>query len=146
MLSSHLTSCLSVCSLVLLLSSCSGVKSVSKQKTQKNYSGSCSNSRHDLEVRHLTLSARIKSSGLTYCFSNFLKFEENKKQKISSCNQLAVKKTGNVTWVQVTGLDGKRIPKDFKMCLTQEYRKMDFSGLQLKEDLVIRFPLTFSSI
>lgn len=92
------------------------------------------------------MAAKIKSSVMANCFRNYLKFETNKKQQISTCNQLSIKKSGRVSYVQVTNANRKSLPKDFKMCLTQEYWSMDFEGLQLEGNHLIQFQLNFSSI
>ena len=54
-----------------------------------------------------------------------INFEENKNQTIRVCNTLTVKRRGNVTFVSLRGFQGDRLPKDIKMCMTQEYLKMD---------------------
>ncbi len=125
-----------------LLSSCASSEPVTKAIV----TGQCGNSSHDLATRHLSISAKIKASRLAYCFQNYLKFEEKKKQQISTCNQISVKRSGLVVFAQVTSNSKGRMPKDLKMCLTQEFRQMDFKELQLSHDLTIKFPLTFSSI
>jgi hypothetical protein len=92
------------------------------------------------------MAAKIKSSVLANCFKNYLRFEKNKKQVISTCNQLAVRKNGKVSFVQTTNVHKKNLPKDFKMCVKQEYWKMNFEGLQLEQSHIIKFPLNFSSL
>ena len=131
------------CLIILaLLSSCA----TSGPVTRGIVTGQCGNPSHDLATRHLSISAKIKASRLSYCFQNYLKFEENKKQRISICNQISVKSSGLVAFAQVTSNSKDRVPKDLKMCLTQEFRQMNFKELQLSHGLTIKFALTFSSI
>ena len=92
------------------------------------------------------MAAKIRSSVLANCFKNYLKFETNKKQKISVCNQLSIKKNGRVSYVQVTNANKKKIPEDLRMCIVQEYRTMNFKGLQLDNAHLIQFQMNFSSI
>lgn len=132
--------------IVLLLIGCAGVKplsNVAKTEKQKSY---CVQNYKNTEKKHLVMAAKIKSSVLANCFRNYLKFEKNKKQKISVCNNLSITRSGKVNYVQVTNANRRQLPKDFKMCIEQEYWTMNFSGLQLDKSHSIIFQLNFSSI
>ena len=135
--------------LILFILSCSSVKPVNKKnkarKAKLSNGKSCTSSHGNFEGKNLVTVAQIKSSDLGYCFANYLKFEAEKKQTIQTCNQLSISKYGKVNYVQVTDLNKKRLPNDLKMCLKQEYWKMNFKGLSLQKNYVIRFPLTFQS-
>ncbi|MAX65819.1 MAG: hypothetical protein QF441_00125 [Bacteriovoracaceae bacterium] len=153
MLNNHLTFILSGCrylALGLVIVSCAKVVSNQsnepslKRGTVKNES--CYSRHQDFDGKNLVKVAQIKSSVLKNCFLNYLRFEKNKKQKIQVCNQLYVKRNGKVSFVQVTDLNKRNLPKDFKMCLKQEFWKMSFSGLDLRRSYSIQFPLNFSSI
>ncbi len=151
MLNNHLTFIQSVykCSILLLIVSCSNIKVINSEGSQPQAvyeENECGFAARDVEERHLIVAAKIKSSVMANCFKNWLRFEDNKKQKISTCNQLSIRRNGSVSYVQVTEANGKQLPKDFKMCVRQEYWKMSFSGLQLDNSHVIRFPLNYSSI
>jgi len=134
--------------LIFLIVSCAGVKTINNKQAHKKQTtnGFCSQEYHETEKRHLVMAAKIKSSVLANCFRNFLRFEENKKQKISVCNQISIKRSGRVSYVQVTNANKRVLPKDLKMCIEQEYWKMNFSGLQLISSHLIQFQLNFSSI
>lgn len=125
--------------------SCANVSSIPRKVT-RDVSSSCDQEYASSERKHLVTAARIKSSTLVNCFKNYLRFEQNKKQKISVCNQLSIQKNGRVSYVQVTNSNKKNLPKDFQMCIEQEYWSMNFKGLQLEESHLIRFQLNFSSI
>lgn len=153
MLNNHLISIQSVykyCALstILALCSCSSVNSIQKpKKSQAGFNTSlCQTHAKSVDEKHLIIATQIKSSVMVNCFKNYLRFEKNKKQVISTCNQLAVRKRGDVSFVQVTNANKRSLPKDLKMCIEQEYWKMDFSGLQLDQSYIIKFPLNFSSI
>ena len=139
MLNNRLISILSVSSLVAMMS-------CSSQPRQKKESG-CKETKLLLEERHLVLSAKNqKQEHLVDCFRNFLKFEKNKHQKISTCNQISISRRGKVRFVQIRSEDKRALPKDLKMCLEQEFWRMDFAALQIKRDYIISFPLIFSSL
>ena len=107
----------------------------------------CLSSHSDFDGRNLITVAQIKSSDFSYCFSNYLRFEKQKESvSISSCNQISISRKGKVGYVQVTDLYKKHLPNDFKMCLEQEFWKMNFKGLGLSKSYIIRFPLTFKSM
>lgn len=152
MLSSRLTLCQSVSKLLIaliLLVGCSHVTPLQEQKERQlntNDPGLCKSGYQTMEEKHLITAAKIKSSVLTNCLKNFIKFEDNKKVSMTTCNQLSIHRSGKVRFVQVTSTDRRQLPKDFKMCLVQEYWKMSFSGLQLDRSYIINFPLTFNSI
>lgn len=109
-------------------------------------SGHCSKLYSETEKKHLVIAAKIKSSVLANCFRNYLRFETEKKQSISVCNQLSIKKSGRVSYVQITNANKRVLPKDLKMCIEQEYWKMDFEGLQLESSHLIEFQLNFASV
>lgn len=119
-----------------------------KKAKQKNdfKSAFCSVEYNNVEKRHLVKAAKIKSSVLANCFKNYLRFEKNKKQTLSVCNQLYIKRSGRVSFVQVVNATRKALPKDLKMCIEQEYWAMNFKGLQLLNSHSIVFQLNFSSI
>lgn len=123
--------------LIFVLGACS-----SSEKRNSNLL--CPDSSNDLETRHVTISAKTQANALVKCFRNYLKFEENKKQEIRFCNVINVAKSGKVTYSKVFGI-GKRLPKDFQMCLEQEYWMMNFSKLQLDKPVFVKFPLEFKS-
>ncbi len=132
--------------LLTFLGSCSQVKRIPEVKRSNNPSTLACYSKHDdFDGKNLIQVAQIKSSDLTYCFKNYLRFEENKKQTLSVCNQLAINSKGKVGFVQVNDLYKKNLPRDFQMCLKQEFWKMDFSALDLTKSHSIRFPLVFKS-
>lgn len=157
MLNNHLTSIqndynlmnnLSVVILLATLISCSNAKMI--KESPKSGQGvvnsrTCKTEFNHFEGRNLITAAQIKSTVLKNCFLNFLKFEQNKKQTIGTCNQLSISGGGKVNYVQVTDLNRKQLPKDLIMCMKQEYWKMNFSGLQLERSYIINFPLTFKS-
>lgn len=148
MLSNRLISIRSAYSLglLLLISSCANVKTISQKPTNApRMSGVCKSEFDQFEGNNLVKVAQIKSSVMKNCFLNYLKFEKQKKQTISTCNQLSINRGGKVNYVQVTDLHKKRLPKDLQMCIKQEFWKMDFRGLQLAKSYVINFPLTFAS-
>lgn len=124
--------------ILILLVSCS-------QNTVKNKTFLCPETDKEMENRHVIISARSQSQSLVRCFKNYLKFEKEKKQTIKVCNVLNVAKSGKVTYSKAFGL-GNRLPKDFKMCLEQEYWMMNFSKLQLEKPAYIKFPLEFKSL
>jgi len=124
----------------LLVASCS-----SNQNTSSKRGGICSENTSAVQDRHLIISAKSKSKILVRCFKNYIKFETNKKQSFKFCSNINVAKSGMVTYTKVFGL-GNKLPKDFKMCLEQEYWMMNFKGLQLEKSAYIHFPLEFSSI
>lgn len=118
--------------------------SCSQTKHQNKQNSLCPETNKDMENRHIVISAKSKSGALVRCFKNFLKFEEIKEQSFKFCNVMNVAKNGKVTYAKAFGL-GKRLPKDFRMCLEQEYWMMDFSKLQLQRPGYIKFPLEFRS-
>ncbi len=124
--------------ILLLLVSCS------QAPVNKKQNSICPETNQEIENRHVVMSAKSKSGSLARCFKNYLKFEENKKQSFKVCNVINVAKNGRVTYSKAFGL-GKRLPKDFKMCLEQEYWMMNFSKLQLDKPAYIKFPLEFKS-
>ncbi len=154
MWNNHLTSYLSGFNLyklliLFLLISCasSRVSEYKKSNVPSLPPGKClTDPGNNVELKHLITGARIKSSSLAFCFKNYLRFEKEKKQLIGTCNQLSIKRSGRVSYVQVTNVNKKSLPKDFKMCLVQEYWKMSFKGLQLENSYIIKFPLQFSSL
>lgn len=124
---------------LLLIASCSQVPVNPKQNSL------CPETNKEMENRHIIIAAKSKASPLARCFKNYIKFEEDKKQSFKVCNVINVAKNGKVTYSKAFGL-GKRLPKDFKMCLEQEYWMMNFSALQLQKPAYIKFPLEFKSI
>ncbi len=126
--------------IILLMASCS-----TNQKASKSQVGVCSPNTREVQDRHLIMSAKSKSKILARCFRNYLKFEKNKKQSIKFCSNINVSKAGKVTYSKVFGI-GSKLPKDFKMCLEQEYWMMNFKGLQLEKASYIHFPFEFNSL
>lgn len=148
MLNNHLISIQSVYKLCFLLFiiSCANVKTISQRPINTSkMSDNCKSHFDQFEGNNLVKVAQIKSSIMKNCFLNYLRFEKEKKQTISTCNQLSISRRGKVNYVQVTDLHKKRLPKDLQMCIKQEFWKMDFRGLQLGKSYVINFPLTFAS-
>ena len=132
--------------LIGLLLSCAQVKKAPNVKRSNNPATLACYSKHDdFDSNNLIQVAQIKSSHLTSCFKNYLRFEINKKQTLSVCNQLVIKRNGKVSYVQVNDLYRKNLPKDFVMCVKQEFWKMNFSALDLRRSHSIRFPLVFKS-
>ncbi len=129
----------------LLVLSCS-TATKTPQVEQKQRGDSCSNNSRSIDKRHLTIVAKSKASKLVSCFKNYLRFEKNKKQKISTCNILTIRKNGNVKFAYSRGHVESRLPKPMKMCMEQEFWKMQFRGLQLGRSHTIKFPLVFNSI
>lgn len=127
-----------VFSLLLLGVACSqgALKDKSKQP--------CSLKDNKIQDRHVVMSAKSHTKSLSRCFKHYMKFETEKKQSFNVCSVLNVAKSGKVTYSKVYGI-GKRIPKDFKMCLEQEYWMMNFSKLQLETQAYIQFSLQFKS-
>lgn len=94
-----------------------------------------------MEQRHLLKSIHAKGSSLSRCFQSYLKFhKEEKNVVIQSCNKLNITKSGKVYYAKVFG---SRIPKDFAMCLEQEFYRMNFKALQLDQSTSITFPVNF---
>lgn len=118
------------------------VSCATENKKETTTNNLCDENDNKITDRHIVMSAKSKSQALTRCFINYLKFEENKKQTFKVCNVVNVAKTGQVTYSKVFALEG-RIPKDFQMCLEQEFWMMNFSKLQLEESHYIKFPLEF---
>lgn len=87
--------------------------------------------------------ANSQQNKLMRCFKNYLRFESNKKQQITVCNTLNVKRSGKVSYAKVFG---PKVPKDLAMCLEQELWIMNFSPLQLDNNIYVQYPLTFKSI
>lgn len=104
----------------------------------------CQEASNKIENRHVIISAKSQTGPLGRCFRDFLKFEQNKKQTLKVCSVINVNKSGKVTYSKVFGLD-KKIPKDFQMCLEQEYWMMNFAKLQLDRPAYVKFPLEFKS-
>ena len=127
---------------LLFLSSCSvdGIKAINQKKSSQ-----CALTDGKVEQRILIMAAKSRASKLAYCFSNYLRFEKNKKQEINTCHQLSIRKNGKVSYTQITGI-GKKLSNDLEMCMEQEYWKASFPGLQLESGHTIRFPLKFSSL
>lgn len=123
---------------LLFIVSCSQAPVNNKQNSL------CPETNQEMENRHVIMSAKAKSAPLARCFKNYLKFEKDKKQSFKVCNVINVAKNGRVTYSKAFGI-GKRMPKDFKMCLEQEYWMMNFSKLQLDRPAYIKFPLEFKS-
>lgn len=124
--------------LLFLLVSCA------QTNGSKQVDSRCPETSKEMENRHVIISAKSQTGPLGRCFRDFLKFEENKKQSFKVCSAINVNKSGRVTYTKVFGLD-KRIPKDFQMCLEQEYWMMNFSKLQLDKPAYVKFPLEFKS-
>ena len=61
----------------------------------------------------------------------------------TNLKNINVKKSGKVSYVKVFG---PKIPKDLAMCIEQELWTMDFSLLQLDQNVYVQYPLTFKSI
>ena len=118
--------------------------SCSQAPANKEAALRCPDTSGKMESRHVIISAKSQTGPLGRCFRDFLKFEENKKQSFKVCSVINVNKAGKVTYSKVFGLD-KRIPKDFQMCLEQEYWMMSFVKLQLRAPAYVKFPLEFKS-
>jgi hypothetical protein len=116
-----------------------------KKKYAEVSSNYCKTQSVLFEKKNLVTVAQIKSSVMVNCFKNYLRFEKEKNQVIGSCNQLSIKRNGRVSHVQVTDLRRKKLPKDFSMCLKQEFWKMSFKGLDLTRPHFIEFPLNFQT-
>ena len=151
MLNNHLTSTQKSFSLAIsfgILMACASEPTVVK-KSKKIYAEVspkyCKTQSTLFEKKNLVTVAQIKSSVMVNCFKNYLRFEKNKNQVIGSCNQLSIKKSGRVSHVQVTDLRRKKLPKDFAMCVKQEFWKMNFKGLDLTRSHFIEFPLNFQT-
>lgn len=114
------------------------------QSQTKKQSSLCPETTKEMENRHVVISAKAQANVLVRCFKNYLKFEKEKKQTIKVCNVLNVAKSGKVTYSKAFGI-GMRLPKDFQMCLEQEYWMMNFVKLQLDKPAYIKFPLEFKS-
>ncbi len=143
MLSNRLISILSVCSIAV---SCSSHKN--KSVVPKVAMDTDCKETNVLQIeKHLVIAAKNqKQKNLVSCFKNYLKFEKNKQQKLMTCSQINIKRSGRVSFVKTISTDNRKIPKDFKWCMEQEFWRMDFAGLQLDRDYQIMFPLNFSSI
>lgn len=120
------------------------IVSCSQTPGNKKQNSRCLETNQEMANRHIVMSVKSKSGSLARCFKNFIKFEQNKKQSFKVCNVINVAKGGKVTYSKAFGL-GKRLPKDFKMCLEQEYWMMSFTKLQLMKPAYIKFPLEFKS-
>lgn len=120
-----------------LLSSCANIKPT------KSKSLFCSHKDKSIQSRHLIMMANSQQEKLIRCFRNFLRFEENKKQRIVVCNTLNVRKSGRVSYARVFG---PNVPKDLAMCLEQELWTMNFKALQLDKSVYVQYPLTLNSI
>jgi hypothetical protein len=129
----------------LLVLSCSTGTKTPKKET-KQIGDSCANTSQSIDKRHLVIAAKSKAPELVSCFKNYLRFEENKKQKISTCNILTIKRNGSVKFAYSRGHEQSRLPKAMKMCMEQEFWKMRFKGLQLGKAHTIKFSLVFNSI
>lgn len=123
--------------LMILLFTSSCASPVSSKTNVK-----CESDNQSIISRHIALKATYQKNSLVRCFQNFLQFEQNKEQKIHVCNTLNVAKSGKVTYAKVNGI---KLPKDLKMCLEQELWSMNFKSLQPETDILVRFPITFSS-
>lgn len=144
MLSSRLISILSVCSIAV---SCSSNKNKVERPTKVALDSKCRETNVLQIEKHLVIAAKNqKQKNLVSCFKNYLKFEKNKQQKLMTCSQINIKRSGRVSFVKTISTNSDKIPKDFKWCMEQEFWRMDFAGLQLDRDYQIMFPLNFSSI
>jgi hypothetical protein len=133
--------------LSLLILSCStGIDKSKPLKTANTKKTVCTNASNSIDIRHLVIAAKAKAPQLVSCFKNFLRFEETKKQRISTCNILTIRKSGKVKFAYSRGDAQSRLPKAMKMCMEQEFWKMKFTGLQLEKSYTIKFPLLFSSM
>ena len=135
--------------LFLLVSSCAHEVTKSKpkkkiRKTSRRFND-CTLEMNDISNRHLVIAAQSKARAFQKCFQNYLRFEQDKNQTIAVCNLLTVKRTGKVSFVYTRGHLGHQLPKDLKMCIEQEFWKINFSGLQLQKQHQIRFPIEFKS-
>lgn len=130
----------------LVLSCSTGNKQSNTSKAAGISKDTCSNSSNSIDIRHLVIAAKAKAPQLVSCFRNFLRFEEQKKQRISTCNILTIRKSGKVKFAYSRGSAQSRLPKAMKMCMEQEFWKMQFTGLQLGKSYTIKFPLLFNSI
>jgi hypothetical protein len=154
MLSNLSTSILSdysktICVLVATstLFSCSSIRPIKHKINNKSGASYCERTQSESsDERSLVFAAKNKSVGIINCFRNYLRFEKNKKQLIKTCTRLNIKRSGDVSFVNVLGVSPRNVPKDLKMCLEQEYWKMKFSGLQLEKSYSLKFPLNLSSI
>jgi hypothetical protein len=112
-------------------------------QTVKNKTSFCTES-EDISHRHIKLAITSNGQGLSRCFQNYLKFEENKKQMIRTCSIVHINRSGVVHYAKVLPIEGV-IPKDFQMCLEQEYWSMNLKGLQLENNMEVKFPMNFTS-
>jgi hypothetical protein len=138
-----------ICVLVIAstLLSCSSITTIKHKNIVQNASSYCERTQSESsDERSLVFAAKNKSIGIVNCFRNYLRFETNKKQLIKTCTRLNIKRSGDVSFVNVLGVSPRNVPKDLKMCLEQEYWKMKFSGLQLDKSYSLKFPLNLSSI
>lgn len=119
------------------------------QKEVKNQSSHaktlCEFKSSDIEKRHIFMSVSSNQK-LTSCFLNYLRFETQKKQKISTCNKIHIRKNGKVSFALSMRDKNSKMPKDLRMCIEQELWSMNFEKLQLSSSKKITFPLIFQSI
>ncbi|MBD65209.1 MAG: hypothetical protein CME62_08380 [Halobacteriovoraceae bacterium] len=149
MLNNHLTSIRKEYSFLLVLVLCFSCSTSPKKLTKKSSpqarGDSCVSDHNYAEEKYLTTAAKAQANILARCFKNYLQFEEDKNQEIKICNTLTVQRSGKVTFVHTRGFKGDRLPKDLKMCMEQEYWKMNFARMQLDRRYTIRFPIHFKS-
>ncbi len=104
---------------------------------------SCKDS-DSLQTSHAKMAIKSQISKMQACFQNYIKFQQESNQTVKVCHTVNISRDGKVTYSQVTPIEG-RIAKDFKMCLEQSFWVMNFSKLQLEEDLFVKFPLIYQS-
>lgn len=149
MLNSRLTSILISNIALLSLGACSlfDAKEIKKHKSNNKILADinrCQVSNLSLDEKHLLMSLEGQSKVLVNCFKNYMRFESNKDQSVFSCNRLLISKKGLVRKVDVFSFSHK-LPKDYQMCIRQEFWKMRFSGLHLSRSYKIVFPISFTS-
>ena len=119
-------------SLIFLLS-CSS----DKQKKEAQSNTNCDVI--DIYSKHAKLYAEYNLNGLKECLRNHISLHRTA-IKFKTCNHVQINPNGTVSWAKVYG---DKAPTDFKWCIEQTLWKTNFSALQLKEKLKLKFPLTF---
>lgn len=150
MFDNHLISIQNAFKLIIILSpfilgACTS-SSQSMSSNGRKFVDKCESPKGPAEIKYLTTAAQVSAAKkIGHCFQNYMRFEENKNQSIKVCSTLTVKKRGHISFVHLRGFQGDRLPKDIKMCMTQEYLKMNFKKMQLARKYTIRFPINFQS-
>ncbi len=135
MLGNHLTSFLKNCSLIFFIISCSNSQT-SKIKSCKNLE------QENVDSRAIVTSTKLQTNGFKNCLINYIKFLDEKKIELNTCQHIRVTSAGRVSQVSVIGIN-KQLPKSLSMCMTQELWQLDFSSLQLSTSYTIKFPMSF---